>query len=644
MKWFRRLKEKIGRLRDASAGHRSAEAALVAYLAEQISVPGKAASVLKAKDRFQQLTPAEKGEELPALYLLLEQYLTEIDPVRQFKRKQLRQRVCERFPELQEHADFRLIFEPPARQKVLLCRAFLLAALHQTRTILGATGDNLLGTLRDWIDAVPDRAAPPPPMELAEKMPSTDEDWTPLLIRLAQKFYLRLETQLGKAAERIYEKAYHHTARRYLRLETFPVVIGLLPEELLDDSKMQLLSHSYQLQARDRKLEETQGALVAARTAALDSAAQLQAVLNTVGEGIITIDTQGTIVLANQEAGNIWGYAHEELIGHHLTRLIPASEWPDKLGVNAGDMEAYISHILGVRIELEGLQQDGRTFPLEMRIQETHIGEQLLFTAAVRDITVRKRFETELIAAKEQAEEMARLKSAFLTNVSHEIRTPITAILGFSEILSEEVKSEHLEFTESINRSGKRLLHTLNAILDLSKLESDAMEMYIETVDVSGAVRDVVKRFAPAAAERGVVLRSELPDDEIEALLDRAAVHRVLDNLVDNAVKFTEEGEVVVSIDPFQGGTCLMVRDTGVGISETFVPHLFDAFKQESTGLTRSYEGTGLGLAVTRRLVEALGGTITVESRQGEGTTFTVVFSSTASAGVEALEYSEDRG
>lgn len=628
--WFRWLKDKAKRLRGTSTDDAPPEEVLVTYLAEQISVPGKAKSVFDAVNQFERSTPPERQNQLSALYLLIEQYLTEIDPVPRFTRDELRQQISKKFPTLQEHEHFYLIFEPPARQKVLLCRAFLMAILRQAHAILGAAGDNLLLSLREWVARVPDDAARPVPLDLAEALPDSEEDWTVLLMQLAQKLYLRLEAQLGEAAERLYENSYHRLAQHYLQLETFPVVIRMLPEKLLDESKIRLLSHSRQLQARDRKLEETQGALVAARTAALESAAQLQAVLNTVGEGIITIDAQGTIVLVNQEAGSIWGYTSEELIGRSLMRLIPSSDWPDE-PEGAVDVKLRIDRILGQRVELKGRKKNGSSFPLEIRIQETRIGRRLLFTAAVRDITERKHFEAALIAAKEQAEELARLKSAFLTNMSHEIRTPITAIMGYAQVLSEEVGEKHQEFVDYINENGKRLLNTLNAILDLSKLQSDAMELHVEPVDLAEAARSAVNLFAPMAAKKDIALRSELSADAAEALLDRAAVDRILSNLVGNAIKFTEEGEVVVQVGVERGGVRLTVRDTGIGISEDFIPHLFDDFKQESTGLARSHEGSGLGLAITRQLVEAMGGMITVESQQGEGSAFTVAFPSTAS-------------
>ena len=237
----------------------------------------------------------------------------------------------------------------------------------------------------------------------------------------------------------------------------------------------------------------------------------------------------------------------------------------------------------------------------------------------------RRRYERELIQAKEKAEESARLKTAILRNMSHEIRTPITAILGFAHVLTEEVDPAQQEFVTYITENGRRLLGTLNSILDLAKLETDHVLLHLEPIDLCGAVRDAITLLSPIARRKSIRLRAELPEEDVVCLLDRNGVERILQNLVGNALKFTDAGEVVVSVARRDDGRVLLqVRDTGIGISEAFLPHVFEEFKQESTGLARSHEGSGLGLAITRRLVEAMGGTIEVESVKHSGATFTV--------------------
>jgi PAS domain S-box-containing protein len=246
------------------------------------------------------------------------------------------------------------------------------------------------------------------------------------------------------------------------------------------------------------------------------------------------------------------------------------------------------------------------------------------FVVNSRDVTEKKRAEIALIQAKEQAEEVARLKSAFLANMSHEIRTPLTGIIGFAGVLAEEVTDQHREFVELIERSGRRLLQTLNSVLDLARLEADQMEVELRRIDVVEHVSEVVALLQPIATENGITLSLSAPPVPVYSRLDVGCLSRILNNLVGNALKFTDEGGVRVIIEVDSEILHIRVVDSGIGIDERFLPHLFDEFKQESTGLQRQHEGSGLGLTITKRLVELMQGAISVTSAKGQGSTFTV--------------------
>ena len=233
--------------------------------------------------------------------------------------------------------------------------------------------------------------------------------------------------------------------------------------------------------------------------------------------------------------------------------------------------------------------------------------------------------ERDLRAARDEAEEMNRLKSAFLANMSHEIRTPLTSIIGFAEILREEANDTTERFAELIYASSQRLMETLKSVLDLSKLEAGAMTLNPAPVAVHTEVQNTVELFQPRADEHEVALTAHGVDTKCAAVLDKNALDRVLSNIISNAIKFTPEGgSVDVSLRSSNDSIELEVADTGVGIDETFLPELFEAFTQESTGNTRAFEGSGLGLAITKRLVDLMGGDIDVQSTKDEGTTFTV--------------------
>ncbi len=243
-----------------------------------------------------------------------------------------------------------------------------------------------------------------------------------------------------------------------------------------------------------------------------------------------------------------------------------------------------------------------------------------------QDVTQRKQFEAKLVEAKEQAEAMAKLKTTMLANMSHEIRTPLTTILGFASVLAEEATGELEEFAQMIYQSSSRLMDTLRSVLDLAQLESESLDLDLQTMDLGQAVENEVRLLRTLAEQKNLVLDVDLPDDPIEVQLDRTCLSRIIHNLVSNAVKFTEEGHIAIRVSRALSEARIQVQDTGTGIDEAFMPALFETFKQESSGIGRMHEGIGLGLAITKRLVDIMNGHIEVESTKGAGTTFTITF------------------
>ena len=217
-------------------------------------------------------------------------------------------------------------------------------------------------------------------------------------------------------------------------------------------------------------------------------------------------------------------------------------------------------------------------------------------------------------------------KEELLATTSHELRTPVTAILGFTSILQDEVPDHCKEFLGYIELNGHRLQERVDSLLDLAKLRAGMMRVHRERFELAIETEGAIQMYEPLAKKKGLKLEMEQPARPVYVELDRSHLERILNNLLDNAIKFTEEGSVTVAISREEGQARLEVRDTGVGIDEAFVPHLFEEFKQESTGLTRSYEGSGLGLTITFHLVNLMGGRIIVDSVKGQGTAFIVTF------------------
>ena len=240
------------------------------------------------------------------------------------------------------------------------------------------------------------------------------------------------------------------------------------------------------------------------------------------------------------------------------------------------------------------------------------------------NVTGQRRREERLREAKEEAEVAARFKEAMLANMSHEVRTPLSPIIGYAELLQERLGDPEAEFAEHIYEGGKRLQKTLDAMLSLSKLESGAYQLSAEHVDLARLAGEIAEEFAPKARTQGVEVETRLLKTT-PGHCDENALRRVLGNLLENAIKFTPEGgRVHVRVRPEDGEAVLEVEDTGVGIAEEIQEDIFRPFKQESEGNTREYEGTGLGLAIVREFVELMDGAVELESTKGEGTCFTV--------------------
>jgi PAS domain S-box-containing protein len=245
------------------------------------------------------------------------------------------------------------------------------------------------------------------------------------------------------------------------------------------------------------------------------------------------------------------------------------------------------------------------------------------------DFTERKKKEDEFIFAKNLAEESNRLKDALLSNMNHEIRTPLTGILGFAELLEDGLKgTEYSELAYFIRKAGRRLLDTLHSIIELSRLESENIDVYKTTINVDEIINKISEKFKPEAELKGLFYKIEFRTSNINLHIDGSLFTQILNNLLDNAVKFTNTGGIIITVDSLneEGKNFLVIKviDTGIGISEKNIKTIFSEFKQESEGWGRSYEGMGLGLTIAKRMTELMGGIISVESKKNNGSVFSL--------------------
>lgn len=248
----------------------------------------------------------------------------------------------------------------------------------------------------------------------------------------------------------------------------------------------------------------------------------------------------------------------------------------------------------------------------------------------IRDISIRKAAEREMIAAKEHAELLNNAKSHFLATISHELRTPLNGIIGFAQMLSSEIEDgEQSEMAEIIVQSGKRLMITLNQILDLTRLEADRIEVNPQELNLELFITERLKLFKPSAEEKNLTLNFFSSTNELIAICDKEHLTSILNNLVGNAIKYTNHGSVSVysTIETIEDKRWISIKvaDTGIGIPEDRLNIIFEDFRQASEGIGRGFEGTGLGLAITKKILERIGGKISVTSSMGEGSSFKVL-------------------
>lgn len=303
--------------------------------------------------------------------------------------------------------------------------------------------------------------------------------------------------------------------------------------------------------------------------------------------------------------------------------------------ISSEDQHLFMQHIEHVidtgdiqACDLELIRNDGTTFYVEMQSMplERANSDEVLVRSAIIDITVRRHMEEELIAEREKALQAARFMNEFLANMSHEIRTPLAGVIGFAEVLEEELPDEHREIAQLIASGGNRLLHTLNSVLDFAKLKAHNHKLMQTPINIVERVQKHCKMLSVLAKQQGLTLSFKSDRDVVLALLDPSSLNRILDNLIGNAIKYTHEGSVDVTVHMEDDQVEIRIQDTGIGIKKDFLSQIYEPFRQEYMGDDRPYEGVGLGLTITKRLVNLMNGEIEVESTYGEGSCFTVRF------------------
>jgi PAS domain S-box-containing protein len=338
-------------------------------------------------------------------------------------------------------------------------------------------------------------------------------------------------------------------------------------------------------------------------------------------DAVLIHDLTGRILDVNDKACYMLGYSKEKLIQINIINLM-----------HPNDIENTVAAIGKIKVN-KSWRNETRMFRADGSIIHLDVSgslieaQQNIIQAVARDITDRIKAENDMMQAKIMAETASRAKSDFLTTMSHELRTPLNSIIGFSEIMLDGVtgdlqdKQEH--YLERISESGHHLLGLINDILDISKIEAGKMELYLETVDIGTAVNEIVKITESLASRKNITVDVKMPDVTPLINVDRSKLKQIMYNLLGNAIKFTDNGgHVHIDVSNNDEYVIMSITDTGIGISPEDQKKLFKPFSQIDASISRRYEGTGLGLALVKELIEVHGGRIWVESDAGKGSTF----------------------
>lgn len=385
--------------------------------------------------------------------------------------------------------------------------------------------------------------------------------------------------------------------------------------------------------AKARTIIKEEGKRRKAEEALISSEKKFRTLVEVLPDGIILMDTDKKILTANPKANELFGYPASErtIFGKDFMSLIV----PDERSRAEEAFNSVKSDGVKKNVEFTLKNTNGSTFPAEisMALISVKDGKKENFTAVIRDIKERKQYESAIIEARDKAEKSDRLKSEFLAQMSHEIRSPINSILSFTSLIKDELfdkVSEDLRISFSIiENAGKRIIRTIGLILNMSEIQTGSFEILLKKINLrKDIIEKIYLEYRQAAAEKGIELLESHSNtsDELYIFADEYTIGQIISNLVDNAIKYTDKGSVTIALSKNSEGEVIVeVKDTGIGISKEYIPNLFAPFSQEEQGYTRKYEGNGLGLALVKKYCDINNIKIEVESEKGCGSNFRII-------------------
>lgn len=354
------------------------------------------------------------------------------------------------------------------------------------------------------------------------------------------------------------------------------------------------------------------------------SQANLQTIINSTNDGIVIHDAQGIILSFNQQAQKIFNISEDEMEAYtifdissdKMDKRILIQKWEEVLNLHPIHLEWLISQ-----------PHTKDEIPVQISFSKTLWYKKVAMVAVVRDFTERKKYEEELVIARQKAEENDRLKSVFLSNLSHEIRTPMNAIMGFADLLKDSSLPENQRntFVDTILKSGDHLLSIITDIIEISKIETNQIRLKYAPLDITHFVTELYNIFRIMNPSNNLIeLILKIPDaynNSLMVVTDEVKLRQIIINLISNAFKFTKKGIIEFGFE-VSDELFFFVRDTGIGIDSKYHQIIFERFRRIEDDFTIEKGGSGLGLAISKAYVEMLGGTITLESKMNEGSFF----------------------
>lgn len=364
---------------------------------------------------------------------------------------------------------------------------------------------------------------------------------------------------------------------------------------------------------------------IATEKALFESEQKLENILNYAPLLVYINDLEGNYLFVNKEFEKLMKLSYDDVIGKTDLKLFPKERADRNIAQNKKVVETNQPQVF----ENESIKNGETRYFLDLLFPVMDSSNKIFATCGWSlDITDRKRSEQVLQESKEKAEAADRLKSAFLATMSHELRTPLNSIIGFTGILLKELagplNDEQKKQLGMAKNSAQHLLALINDVLDISKIEAGQLVVSLTKFDFISMLKNVINSITPLVQKKNLNLELDIPTTEVEVTSDERRLGQVFLNLLNNALKFTEKGIVKVDCKVYNGKIITKIIDTGIGIKPDDLEKLFKPFVQIDTGLTRNHEGTGLGLSISKKLVEKLGGSISVESKFGNGSTFVV--------------------